>query len=146
VRGSELPGKNVDYASGLERPRNFADFFVLKWKDDAAVMIDLAPGQDWTSALRNGAGRRDLIAARGALRKALPQRLADRWIERHEPEDWTNRSLEMLEDGVHRWRSPTGTEGYDKAEVTAGGVNTARTFEQDHGEPESTRLFFIGEV
>ena len=43
--------------------------------DDTA--IDLAPGKDWTAPLRNGVGRRDLVAARTALRKVMPQRLAD---------------------------------------------------------------------
>ena len=145
--GASFREKMLITHRGLSGPAILQISSYWKWKDDAAVMIDLAPGQDWTSALRNGAGRRDLIAARGALRKALPQRLADCWIERHEPEDWTNRSLEMLEDGVHRWEiRPTGTEGYDKAEVTAGGVNTAELSSKTMESRKVPGLFFIGEV
>jgi predicted Rossmann fold flavoprotein len=132
---------------GLSGPAILQASSYWKWKDDAPVMIDLAPGQDWTAALRNGSGRRDLAAARGALRKALPQRLADRWIERHEPEDWTNRSLEKMEQAVHRWEiRPAGTEGYEKAEVTAGGVSTAELSSKTMESRNLAGLFFIGEV
>jgi len=116
-------------------------------KGDTAVTIDLAPGQEWTAQMRNGAGRRDAAAARTALRKVLPQRLADRWIERYKPEDWTNRSLDLLEQGVHRWEiRPAGTEGYEKAEVTAGGVNTAELSSKTMESKKMRGLFFIGEV
>jgi len=74
-------------------------------------------------------GTADLAAARAALRKILPQRLADRWIElgakRHVSGDWTNLGLESVEEQLHRWQvRPAGTEGYEKAEVTAGGGDT----------------------
>ena len=81
------------------------------------------------------------------MRKHLPQRLADRWIELHTPASWTNQALSELESQLHSWQiSPTGTEGFDKAEVTAGGIDTnelsAKTMES-HKVPG---LFFIGEV
>ena len=69
------------------------------------------------------------------------------WIERHEPEDWTNRSLERMEEGVHRWEiRPAGTEGYEKAEVTAGGVDTAELSSKTMESKKVPGLFFIGEV
>ena len=44
----------------------------------------------------------------------------------HEPADWTNASLAKMERELHAWEvMPAGTEGYAKAEVTAGGVDTA---------------------
>jgi predicted Rossmann fold flavoprotein len=119
------------------------------WKGNGAAQltIDLAPGKDWTAALRRGVARRNLVAARRALRKVLPQRLADRWIDRHAPEDWTNRSLELLEQGLHRWEiRPAGTEGYEKAEVTSGGVNTAELSSKTMESKRTRGLFFIGEV
>jgi len=119
------------------------------WKGNGAAQltIDLAPGKDWTAALRSGVARRNLVAARRALRKVLPQRLADRWIDRHAPEDWTNRSLEWLEQGLHRWEiRPAGTEGYEKAEVTSGGVNTAELSSKTMESKRTRGLFFIGEV
>lgn len=117
------------------------------WNTREPVTIDLAPDCDWTAPLRDGPGRRDLTAARTALRKVLPQRLADRWMERHEPEDWTNGSLESIEKGLHRWEiKPAGTEGYEKAEVTAGGVDTSELSSKTMKSRRVRGLFFIGEV
>jgi predicted Rossmann fold flavoprotein len=132
---------------GLSGPAILQASSYWKWNGGAEVTIDLAPGKHWTAPLRNGAGRRDVVAARAALRKVLPQRLADRWIDQHAPEDWTNRSLELLEQGIHRWEMrPIGTEGYEKAEVTAGGVSTAELSSKTMESTKMPGLFFIGEV
>jgi predicted Rossmann fold flavoprotein len=117
------------------------------WKTRDAVTIDLAPDCDWTEPLRDGTRRRNLAAARTALRKVLPQRLADRWMEKHAPADWTNRGLELMEQGLHRWEMrPAGTEGYEKAEVTAGGVDTDQLSSKTMESKKVPGLFFIGEV
>jgi predicted Rossmann fold flavoprotein len=132
---------------GLSGPAILQVSSYWNWKGEAPVTIDLAPEQVWTAPLWNGVVRRDEIAARSALRKVLPQRLADRWIERHPPNDWTNRSLELLEDGIHHWEiRPAGTEGYEKAEVTAGGVSTAGLSSKTMESRKVPGLFFIGEV
>jgi predicted Rossmann fold flavoprotein len=145
--GASFREKMLITHRGLSGPAILQVSSYWKWKDAAPVTIDLALEQDWTAPLRNGAGRRDAIAARSALRKVLPQRLADRWIERHEPKDWTNRSLEILEQEVHQWAiRPTGTEGYEKAEVTAGGVSTAELSSKTMESRKVPGLFFIGEV
>ena len=117
------------------------------WKNSASLEIDLAPERDWTAPLRNPAGRRDLGAARSALRGILPQRLADRWLDLHPPGDWTNRSLDALEQDIHHWKvSPSGTEGYEKAEVTAGGVDTDELSGKTMESRKVPGLYFIGEV
>ena len=68
-------------------------------------------------------------------------------MDQHPPEDWTNRSLDLLEQGVHSWEiRPAGTEGYEKAEVTAGGVNTAELSSKTMESKKMRGLFFIGEV
>ena len=117
------------------------------WRKEQGIMIDLAPGQDWSSPMRSANARRDLPAAKSALRVVLPQRLADRWLEKHIPKDWTNHSLSEMEHAAHGWHIlASGTEGYEKAEVTAGGVDTdelsARTMECRR----VPGLYFIGEV
>ncbi len=132
---------------GLSGPAILQASSYWNWNGGDEVTIDLVPGKDWTAALRNGAGRRDVVAARAALRKVLPQRLADRWLHEHAPDDWTNRSLEVLEQGIHCWEvRPVGTEGYEKAEVTAGGVNTAELSSKTMESKKTRGLFFIGEV
>jgi predicted flavoprotein YhiN len=88
-----------------------------------------------------------LPALKNALRAVLPQRMADRWIELHRPEDWTNHSLAELERLSHRWEvRPGGTEGYEKAEVTAGGVDTDGLSAKTMESRSVTGLYFIGEV
>ncbi len=117
------------------------------WKPGARIAIDLAPGQEWSRPLLRGQARKDLPALKNALRAVLPQRMADRWIELHRPEDWTNHSLAELERLSHRWEvRPGGTEGYEKAEVTAGGVDTDGLSAKTMESRSVTGLYFIGEV
>ena len=99
------------------------------------------------SALREPGARRDLDALRKALREALPRRLADYLAEIGAPKGWTNAALEECERRLHRWEfHPTGTEGFEKAEVTAGGVDTADLQTRTMEARAVPGLFFIGEV
>jgi predicted Rossmann fold flavoprotein len=145
--GASFREKMLITHRGLSGPAILQISSYWKWKEDAPVVIDLAPDREWTDSLREVTGRRDSAVARTALRKVLPQRLADRWIERHELVDWTNRSIEQMEKQVHRWEvHPSGTEGYEKAEVTAGGVSTAELSSKTMESRKVPGLFFIGEV
>ena len=91
--------------------------------------------------------RRDLAAARTALRRILPTRLADAWLSRHEPKEWTNAGLAAVEEALHRWEvRPAGTEGYEKAEVTVGGVNTEELSSKTMESRLTPGLYFVGEV
>jgi predicted Rossmann fold flavoprotein len=120
------------------------------WKPSTSITIDLAPGYEFTAPLRNGnvkPARRDLPTLKAALRAVLPHRLADRWIDLHPPESWTNHSLAKLEREIHNWNiTPESTEGYDKAEVTAGGVDTNELFAKTLESRKVPGLYFIGEV
>jgi predicted Rossmann fold flavoprotein len=117
------------------------------WRMGETIQIDLAPGLEWTAALRQPKSRKELTAAKSALRSVLPQRLADRWLDLNPPHDWTKHSLEKLERMSHRWKlSPAGTEGYEKAEVTAGGVDTNELSAKSMECRKVPGLYFIGEV
>jgi predicted Rossmann fold flavoprotein len=145
--GASFREKMLFTHRGISGPAILQASSYWNWNGGVQLTVDLAPGKDWTAPLRSGAGRRDQASARTALRKVLPQRLADRWIDQHPPDDWTNRSLELLEQGIHRWEiRPAGTEGYEKAEVTAGGVNTAELSSKTMESKKVRGLFFIGEV
>lgn len=117
------------------------------WKPTEAIRIDWAPGRTVLAPLRTVNARRDGSALKSALRADLPDRLADRLVEAAAPERWTNDSLDRLERRLHSWTvTPAGTEGYEKAEVTAGGVSTSALSAQTM-ECRSVRgLYFIGEV
>ncbi len=118
------------------------------WVEGRPIRIDLAPDFEMTSAIMV-ANERNITAARLAFSARLPKRFAKRWLDLHAPSSWTNASLVRLEQAVHQWTlTPAGTEGYEKAEVTAGGVvppmklSISKTM-------ESIRvpgLFFVGEV
>ena len=84
---------------------------------------------------------------RVALHNFLPNRFANRWLDLHAPNSWTNFGLAELENKVHAWNVvPAGTEGYAKAEVTAGGVDTDELSAKTMESRKVPGLFFIGEV
>lgn len=116
------------------------------WKPSGFVIIDLAPEHDLTASLRDGT-RRDLATLKSALRAVLPHRLADRWLDLHPPKGWTNQALAEMERQAHNWMiTPEGTEGYAKAEVTAGGVDTSELSAKTMESRKIPGLYFIGEV
>jgi predicted Rossmann fold flavoprotein len=117
------------------------------WKKPQPILIDLAPEREVTATFRDPRAPRNLTALRSELRTFLPHRLADRWLDAHAPASWTNHSLAELERQTHAWTiSPAGTEGYEKAEVTAGGVDTGELSATTMESRKIPGLFFIGEV
>ncbi len=117
------------------------------WRAGQAIAIDLAPERDVTAALRASPAGRDLKSAQGSLRAVVPNRFADRWIELHAPQRWTTAALDKLERQIHHWEVlPAGTEGYDKAEVTSGGVDTNELSAKTMESRKVPGLFFVGEV
>jgi predicted Rossmann fold flavoprotein len=116
------------------------------WRPGAAVSIDLAPEGNVFGPLLAGP-KRDQSAARAVLRLAIADRLADRWMELNAPERWRNADVAELERRLHCWTvHPAGTEGYAKAEVTAGGVDTDELSAKTMESRKVRGLYFIGEV
>ena len=116
------------------------------WKPGGAIRIDLAPEREITAALRDGK-LRDASTARAAIRQVLPSRFADRWLELHPPAAFTNQALSEFENQIHNWSIvPAGTEGFEKAEVTAGGVDTNELSAKTMESRKIPGLYFIGEV
>jgi len=117
------------------------------WKAPTSVGIDLAPDQNVTVTLLERNARRDAAAAATALCRFVPSRLANRWVDLNPPADWTNRGIAEIERRIHEWEiTPAGTEGYDKAEVTVGGVDTNELSAKTMESRKVPGLFFIGEV
>ena len=84
------------------------------WRKPESISIDLAPEQDITAELLESAAPRNIASLRTALRRFLPNRFADRWLEIHAPKSWTNSSLQQLERTIHSWavlrREPRATK------------------------------------
>jgi predicted Rossmann fold flavoprotein len=117
------------------------------WRSGDELVVDIAPDAYVLASLMEPRARRDLGALRQTLKEVLPQRLAGFLSEAGVPAGWGNAALEACERRLHAWKlHPVGTEGFEKAEVTAGGVNTdglqARTMEA-RAVPG---LYFIGEA
>jgi predicted Rossmann fold flavoprotein len=117
------------------------------WKAGSHITLDIAPERELTAALRDPKIPRDLAAAKTAFRAALPSRFADRWLDVYPPQGWSNHALDELERHIHNWQvTPAGTEGYAKAEVTAGGVDTNELSAKTMESRKAPGLYFIGEV
>jgi predicted Rossmann fold flavoprotein len=117
------------------------------WKQREPIRIDLAPESEIIAIFQESKMPREMKTLRAALHKFLPNRLADRWLDMNHPKAWTNVALADLERKIHNWKLfPVGTEGFAKAEVTAGGVDTDELAAKTMECRKLPGLFFIGEV
>ena len=92
-------------------------------------------------------GRHDQPTWKLLLREILPRRLADRWLETYPLAGTSDRAFAEAERQLHRWIvKPAATEGYGKAEVTAGGVDTDELSPRTMESRKVPGLFLIGEV
>jgi hypothetical protein len=119
------------------------------WEPGTAILVDLLPGTNIEEEMtgRGTTGARLKVL----LRRRLPRRLAHKWLDRMippEPADgWSAREAREILNQLRHWRiEPEGTEGYAKAEVTAGGVGTAECSSKTMESRKVAGLFFIGEV
>jgi predicted Rossmann fold flavoprotein len=116
------------------------------WEKGQSIQIDLAPDHEIAPAIR-AAKVRNFSVAQKAFQGILPKRFAERWLECYSPAAWDNDALAKLEKQVHEWVvTPADTEGYEKAEVTAGGVDTNELSSKTMECLKFKGLFFIGEV
>jgi predicted Rossmann fold flavoprotein len=117
------------------------------WNDGDPISLNLDPSGNTHAAITDPGLRRDVTGLKSALRSALPQRFSDRWLELNPPQRWTNQALADFDGKLHAWQvQPEGTEGYAKAEVTAGGVDTNELSPQTMESRKVPGLYFIGEV
>lgn len=120
------------------------------WTPGEALTINLCPGVDLAQALKDAKLRSKKLIA-NELAQWLPSRLADAWVGRNSAwqksiADAQDKALLQLAEQLQRWSiTPTGTEGYAKAEVTTGGVDT-RDLSSQTLESKQAGLYFIGEV
>lgn len=116
------------------------------WNSGEPILLDLAPGFDLHSILR-ARGHGDASSWKALLKETLPRRLADRWQEQYPPAGYSAQALDEAERWLHAWEvRPEGTEGYGKAEVTAGGIDTDELSARTMESRKVPGLFFVGEV
>ena len=122
------------------------------WRPGEPLRIDLLPGLELHTLLTaaKGQSRRKLG---NELAELMPRRLADTWLasQPHLADrpmaELRDRDLSVLARQLQRWELvPSGTEGYRKAEVTSGGVDTGELSSQSMQSRRVPGLYFIGEV
>jgi predicted Rossmann fold flavoprotein len=121
------------------------------WKPGTPIRINLAPDRELLPLLQEAKLRsRKLIV--NELASLLPSRLAEAWAGQapawaRPVNEASDKALTALAEKLSRWELvPTGTEGYAKAEVTAGGVDTRELSSQTMEAQKQPGLYFIGEV
>lgn len=121
------------------------------WKDGAPLSINLLPGVDVAQLLSDAKlHSRKLVV--NELAQHMPTRLAEAWVAQH-PElqrpinEAGDKALAKLAEQITRWEiTPTGSEGYKKAEVTLGGIDTKALSQQTMECKTQPGLYAIGEV
>jgi hypothetical protein len=122
------------------------------WREGMAISLNLLPELD--------VGR-ILVEQKSAIRKAignwlsqyLPARLAEAWLAANAFDpgvrvaELPDQQLRRLGDSLNRWQlTPSGSEGYRKAEVTLGGVDTRALSQQTMMVQAVPGLHFVGEA
>ena len=119
------------------------------WQTGESIDLDLFPGRSAHDLLQ--AERREKKELVTVLSQHLPRRFVETWCGRFAPSKpmlrYSNQELESIGRQLNRWSvRPAGTEGYAKAEVTVGGVDTSGLSSKTMESRQVPGLFFIGEV
>jgi predicted Rossmann fold flavoprotein len=120
------------------------------WRENGTIRLNLAPNTDVLALLQQSKARSHKLVA-NELTNLVPSRLADVWTStdtalQRPMSDVPDKALVQLAQRLSNWElTPTGTEGYKKAEVTLGGVDT-RDVSSQTMESKQPGLYFIGEV
>lgn len=119
------------------------------WQPGATIGINLLPEQDAGELLREEQNRELELA--NFLSRFLPRRFAHAWCALNAPSQalkrFTPARLAAITELLNNWEIvPSGTEGFKKAEVTAGGVETTELSSQTMEVKKVPGLYFIGEV
>lgn len=119
------------------------------WVPGSSLTINLLPDHDALDLLREQENRQIELA--NFLSQFLPRRFAHAWCALNFPSQplkrYTPRQLAEIAQQLNQWEiTPAGTEGYKKAEVTAGGIDTRQLSSQTMEVQSVPGLYFIGEV
>lgn len=122
------------------------------WQPGQPIRVNLLPDRDATEALIEAKGTTKRQIG-NLLAEWVPARLAHAWLETHgvpldaRLADLPDKTLRRIGEGLSQWTlTPTGTEGYKKAEVTRGGVDTRELSSATMMSQRVPGLYFVGEA
>lgn len=120
------------------------------WKKGEALHLDLLPGQDMEALLDAARVESGKVQLKNFMAGHLPSRLAESLFPRDGKRtlaELDRKTMQSAAGRVHGWTvTPSRTEGWDKAEVTAGGVDTQALSSKTMEAKNVPGLYFIGEV
>ena len=121
------------------------------WTPGQPITLDLLPRLRLKEAIMKWKSERPKAALKTLLREHLPERLAHLFLDLHGQNrpvhQLTERDAAALARMFHQWQiQPGGTEGYGKAEVTRGGIDTRDLSSKTFESRNVPGLYFIGEV
>lgn len=119
------------------------------WNDGGEITIDLLQYVDIAKVFEKY--RQEKLQLAAILSRYLPRRFVLSWCEANAPSKPMNqisdKALRSVADLIHHWKViPAGTEGFEKAEVTSGGVDTKELSSKTMEAKKIPGLYFIGEV
>ncbi len=120
----------------------------LFWKSGETLLINWVPDQSLEQIMKN-----ESLTLGALFKNYLPKKLSDTFLDQHNlsPQqrisEISKKNRQKLLETIHRFKiTPLGTEGFNKAEVTAGGVDTSFVCSQSMESKLRKGLYFIGEV
>lgn len=125
------------------------------WNAGESLTINLLPNIDLMAVLKQAKIDNPKMKLPKILSRYLPARFVDALFDRIMEEsdkqkniaDYTDKKFQLLVDNIQMWKiKPNGSEGYRKAEVTRGGVNTDEINNKTFESKLVNGLYFIGEV
>jgi predicted Rossmann fold flavoprotein len=119
------------------------------WKEGNSISINLLPDIDVLNVLTDNHQSKKQLAT--ILEQFLPSRFIKAWLEQRGGSKPMNQyslsDLRTITKALTNWQlTPTGTEGYEKAEVTVGGIDTCELSSKTMEAKKMPGLYFIGEV
>jgi predicted Rossmann fold flavoprotein len=146
-RGRQFRGKVLFTHRGLSGPAILQAS--LYWDRGDEITIDLMPDRDAYELLTSK--RKSRIELSNLLSEYLPRRFSHLWCALHAPSKplcrYTEKELKDIAQQVHQWTiRPEDTEGYRKAEITAGGIDTDELSSRTMEAKKVPGLYFVGEV
>ena len=142
---TKLPRGHAVHPSRTVGAGDPADLVLLAHGQE--IVIDLLPDTDAASFLKERKRTRPKAELRTVLGEVLPQRLAQHLAAEGTMANLRDRDLETLAERLKAWKIvPSGTEGYAKAEVTVGGVDTDELSSRTMEAKKVPGLFVIGEA